>query len=181
MADFDKAVTYVLGNEGGFVDNENDSGGVTNFGISLRFLRAVSRDNLARYGVHEPVTHEAIRDMSLAQAKEIYKGEFWEHARFSEIQSQRVASYIFDMAVNHGTAQAIKLVQRAIWSLYGVRNCIKDDGVLGPKTLDEINWRGNSMLPVIMAVRAGYYMLLAEKRPKDKVFLEGWLNRVYQV
>ena len=36
MTDFDLAINYVLENEGGVVDDPNDPGGLTNFGISQK-------------------------------------------------------------------------------------------------------------------------------------------------
>ena len=35
MADGKEAIAFVLLNEGGFVDNANDPGGTTNYGLSL--------------------------------------------------------------------------------------------------------------------------------------------------
>ena len=43
MADFKQAIAKVLKNEGGYVDNPNDLGGTTNFGISLRFLQSIDK------------------------------------------------------------------------------------------------------------------------------------------
>ncbi|UCD23789.1 MAG: hypothetical protein JSW51_12245, partial [Gemmatimonadota bacterium] len=41
---FDWALACVLHHEGGFVNNPNDPGGATDFGVSLRFLRSVGED-----------------------------------------------------------------------------------------------------------------------------------------
>lgn len=42
MSNFDDAFTYTIGNEGGYSNDPNDSGGPTNFGITIgdlsRFL-----------------------------------------------------------------------------------------------------------------------------------------------
>ena len=38
MAEFAQAIEYVLENEGGLVDNTNDHGGITNFGITIPML-----------------------------------------------------------------------------------------------------------------------------------------------
>lgn len=46
MSDFDTAVNYVLRNERGLNESKNDRGGITNFGISLRFLKTVPSENL---------------------------------------------------------------------------------------------------------------------------------------
>jgi lysozyme family protein len=183
MADFTTAVNVVLGNEGGFVDTPNDSGGATNFGISLRFLRDVPIERLRKYGIFklpEELNVEDIKDLTADQARLIYKGEFWDHARFDEIQNQKCCTYIFDMAVNHGITQAIKIAQRSTWAAYAHINLIKDDGVLGSETLSCINSLKEFCLPTLMAERAGFMRLIAAKNSKDEEFLHGWLSRCYR-
>ena len=73
MSDFNVAVDFVLENEGGLSENPKDTGGITNFGISLRFLRELPNENLRRYGIFEPVTEMTVRDLTIDQAKFIYR------------------------------------------------------------------------------------------------------------
>ena len=40
MSDFNDAIPTVLRHEGGFENDVNDPGGATNFGVSLRWLKA---------------------------------------------------------------------------------------------------------------------------------------------
>lgn len=179
--DFEKAVSFVLENEKGFVDRPADSGGATNYGISLRFLREVPSENLRRYSVFEPVTIDSIRELTQPQAKLIYRGEFWEKAPFEDLINELICTYVFDMAVCHGITQAVKLLQRSIWAMVYTRGYPKDDGILGPKTLALVNDLGGSLLPILVGTRASFYRLIAEKRPKDKENLDGWLNRCYRI
>jgi len=182
VSNFEDAVEYVLNREDGYVDSPNDSGGATNFGISLRFLRSLTEENQRRYGIFEPINEQTIKDLSVEQAQCIYKGEFWEHARFAAIRDQLVCNYVFDMAVNCGIAQSIKIVQRSLWALSYSRKFLADDGILGDHTLKRLNIiLPDMLLPVLVASRASYYRLLAEIRPKDKENLEGWLNRAYRI
>lgn len=183
MGDFNKAVDFVLENEKGLSENPNDAGGITNFGISLRFLRELPSENLRRYGIFEiTMSDQTIRDLTRDQAKFIYRGEFWEVAPFEKIKSQRVCDYVFDMACNCGVAQSIKIIQRSLWAVFFNRDVVKDDGILGEQTLTRLNFLSdNEILPVLIANRASYYRLLAEIRPKDKENLNGWLNRCYRI
>lgn len=182
MSNFDLAVEYVLDREQGFVDSPTDSGGATNFGISLRFLRELSTESLRKYGIFEPITAETIRNLTRDQAKVIYEKEFWDSARFFDIRGQLLCNYIFDMAVNLGLSQAIKIVQRSLWALSFSRVQLADDGLLGDHTLDRLNLlTQTTILPVIVASRAAFYRLLVEIKPKDKEYLEGWLTRCYKV
>ena len=72
---FDDALAHVLGNEGGYNDIDNDKGGATNFGISLRFLQLADED-LDGNG-HVDVND--IRNITRLQAEVLYREYFWEH------------------------------------------------------------------------------------------------------
>jgi len=183
MAAFDVAVTFVLANEGGFVDDANDAGGATNFGISARFLAGLPVDNLQKYGIYSsPISRETVQNLTIVQAKAIYKGEFWDHADFADIVSPYLANYIFDMCVNHGIEEGIKLTQRALWAVYGKIDVVLDDGVLGEQTLKVLNvCDPHVMESVLMAERAGYVRLLVARDSKDGGFLHGWLERCYRI
>lgn len=184
MSGFDEAVNYILGNEGGLEgDNDDrDPGGISNRGISLRLLRSLSADLLRKYGIAgTPATINAdtIRDLTLDQAKAVYKGEFWARAPFGAINNQDNCNYIFDMSINQGIAPAIKCAQRACWSVQGIINVTMDDGVLGEDTIDLINRNSVYLLPAMRSERAGDYRMLAVMNPIEKEFLNGWLSRAY--
>lgn len=179
MASFETAVEYVLPNEGGLSENPHDSGGITNFGISLRFLREVDEERLRKYGIFETVNEETIRNLTVGQAKLIYRGEFWEGNGFENINSQDICNYIFDMAINFGISQAVKLTQRSCWACAFTRRYLRDDGIMGRMTTDVINSVEDDLLPVLISTRASLYRSLVLVNPKDEIFLEGWLNRCY--
>ena len=44
MKKFEEAWSYVKENEGGYVNDKNDKGGATKYGVSLRFLKGLERD-----------------------------------------------------------------------------------------------------------------------------------------
>lgn len=171
------AVEYVLSKEGGLVDNPHDPGGITNFGISLRFLKSMPIERLKTYGIFSAEPHDIIK-MTKEQAKSIYKGEFWEHSKFDNIDDQDCCDFIFDMAVNMGISPAIKCAQRACWASARKKDTIKDDGILGEETLNLINYYGLHLISAMRSERAGYYRLIAEDK-NLKEFLNGWLNRAY--
>lgn len=171
MTDFDTAVTFVLANEGGLIEDASDPGGITNFGISLRFLTSLNQN-------YDPTF---VKLMTIDQAKLIYKNEFWAHNPYYQIINQRVCNYVFDAAVNMGPATAIKIVQRALWALNKQINFVADDGILGAKTLDAINNAGFLLCGPLLAERAGYYRQLAASNPDQKKFIDGWLNRAYRI
>lgn len=179
MSEFEPAVEFVLSNEKGLVDNFHDRGGITNHGISLRFLKSLSVETLKKYGIFEEVSAQTIRDLTIDQAKKIYHDEFWVNAPFARIGNQEHANFIFDMAINMGVSPAIKCVQRACWSVMKKRDLI-DDGILGEKTLAAIQLCGFLIMPPIRSERAGHYRLIAQNDSEQNNNLQGWLNRAYE-
>ena len=186
MSSFEVAVQLPLKHEGGYVDNPADSGGATNCGISLRFLKSLPLENLRKYGIFinpDMLSPDDIKNLTLDQVKLIFKGEFWDAANFGDITYPYICSYIFDMCINHGLAQGIKIAQRATWVIdYLDRSRVVDDGVLGDKTIHMINNINPSLYEkVLMSERAGFMRLIAAEHGKDREFLHGWLNRCYRV
>lgn len=178
MSQFDQAVSFVLENEGGLSDNPRDKGSITNFGISLRFLKNIPPDNLKKYGIYSD-DEEAIRTLSLEQVRAIYMGEFWIHAPFEKIANQEHCNYIFDMAVSLGISPAIKCVQRACWAVMKRWQILVDDGIMGQKTLLAIKQCGIFIMPALRAERGNYYRNIVNIHPDQKEFLKGWYDRTY--
>lgn len=179
MTHFDTAVSLVLHNEGGLIDNSYDKGGITNYGISLRFLKNIPTDRLKMYQIYDEVTEDTIKELNINQAKKIYYNEFWIHAPFDKINNPDVVSYIFDAAINMGISPAIKCLQRAVWSVMKDR-CIVDDGILGDETLAIVNRCDFLLLVALRSERAGYYRLVAQMDIEHSHNLNGWLNRAYK-
>jgi len=85
----DKALAFVLKWEGGLVDNPNDAGGVTKYGISQR--------------AHP---HLDVRNLTLEDAKEIYRVKYWEAIQGDD-RPFHEALAIFDFAVHSGVHRAM--------------------------------------------------------------------------
>jgi len=170
MSDFDKAVAFVLdsecvfqkGHHGNFdfVMSENvkgDRGGLTKFGIDHRSHPDVDIENL-----------------TLEQAKEIYRTEYWLKGLCDKMPWP-VSFAHFDACVNTGIGQAAKFLQRAIGA--------DADGAIGPKTLKALVLACGTRGPVaiaeeIVSSRETFYKKLAADNKEDEKFLDGWLNRV---
>lgn len=184
MADFTKALEFILANEKGLSENPHDLGGITNFGISLRFLKCIPLERLSKYGVFEEPNEDTIRNLKEEQAHNIYHGEFWENCPFDKIQNQQLCNYVFDMAINMGISPAVKCLQRACWAAWGDKSILVEDGILGPKTLHLINnsWsHWQDILSAMRSERAGTYKLIVCKKPDQQANINGWLNRAYGV
>lgn len=149
---FDEALKFVLDMEGGFVDDPDDTGGATRFGITI--------DTLEMWR-GEPLTPEDVRNLSLDEAKAIYRVKYWEKCRCHEMPDD-IALVLFDAAVNHGPDRAVRLLQRAAG--------VTDDGVIGPVTLSAV--RGEGVLDEFVVLRAMLYARLNVK------FHHGWFRRL---
>ncbi len=184
MSNFLDAFDYVMQFEGQEVNIlPNDSGGITKFGISLSFLKEIPLGRLNKYGIYpknSEVNSETIKELNLDQAKEVFKGEFWNMAPFNLVRSQKVTNYIFDMAINMGLQEAITCTQHALWAAASQRNYAKIDGILGDDTITKINRFVIFLLPPLRAERAAYYRILVLKDERKKSNLNSWLNRTYK-
>lgn len=90
MADFEKAIQKILRSEGGYVNDPNDKGGETKYGISKRSYPNVD-----------------IKNLTLAGAKAIYKRDFWDKVGGDLINDQSIADLLVDSAVNEGVTPAL--------------------------------------------------------------------------
>jgi len=167
MAKFEIEIPRVLAHEGGYVNHPSDPGGETNRGITDRLDGKI--DGLVDLG-NDGLGDVDIKKLSEDQAKQVYKTRFWDKMQGDKIESQAIAGILFDGYVNMGST-AIKILQRLL--------VLKDDGVIGPKTLEAINNADELQLYAqYKAARIEFYANLAERKPALKVFLKGWNNRI---
>ncbi len=167
----DDALSFTLGNEGGYTNHPADPGGATNFGIIQR--------NLDRWnGAHPELAFPGdVKDLTQDQAEAIYRADYW---RWDDITDAAVAIKLFDIGVNCGTGTSIKLLQRAVNSLASVP--IGVDGHLGPKTLAAANALAPAaLLQAIRQAQEGYYQAIVDRNPSQAVFLKGWFNRAARI
>lgn len=151
MARFEDSIDYVLVNEGGYVANPNDPGGETNFGISKAVYPNVD-----------------VKNLTVDEAKAIYRKDYW---RYDALDNQRVATKLFDAAVNLGAMHAVKLFQQSLGALQA--GPVVADGIFGSLTAERANAANpEALVDEFKARLAVYYCSL--DRPQ---FLLGWLRR----
>jgi lysozyme family protein len=171
MSEFAVALPIILAHEGGLVDNPADPGGVTDFGISLRFLQEHGLD----LNGDGDVDGDDIRGLTHDQAGDIYRHYFWDANDYSRIADQTLATKVFDVCVNSGPHQAHTLVQRA---LCAVGQIVTVDGALGAKSFAAIAAADAAKLTqAICDAQADFYRNLAKQKPQLAQFLSGWLKR----
>lgn len=182
MSNFDWAVRCVLHHEGGWSDDPEDRGGATNFGISIRYLQA--RGDLDGDGLPDgdldgdgDVDVDDILATDRDDAIGLYKTGFWVPNRCDQIKSELVAIKIFDMAVNMGSSQAWKLVQRAANKL---GSQLTVDGRVGPNTISAVNSYHRvdyDLVNIIRERQANFYETIIERNPSQAKFRLGWRRR----
>ena len=159
---FLRAFDRLIQAEGGYVNDPLDRGGETKFGISKKAYPELD-----------------IANLSLEDARAIYKRDYWDKLRLDELQHPEIAEKIFDMAVNMGCAAAVLILQRAL-NFLGAG--LTADGVMGPMTLGSANqWCRKDDEALLKAVKGFQFMRYAEivgKSPEQARFARGWLKRV---
>jgi lysozyme family protein len=169
---FQYAVSIVLKHEGSFSDNKFDPGGATNFGISLRYLQSINLD----VDNDGDVDKNDIRKLSQQDAKDIYRKHWWDKYKYYQIRDLNLATKVFDLAVNTGSKQANRILQRAINSSQSKR--IKVDGIFGPNTLLFSNTiPADKLIDAVRQEAKHFYLTLIQKQPLLKEFKNGWLRR----
>ena len=168
---FEEIIEVVLAHEGGFVDDPDDRGGATNWGVT----QAVWEDFL-----EDEFTSEDVRNFSREQAIELYREEFWKPSQAEKLQEE-IREVYFDMCVNHGQRNAVKILQTAVNVKGG---SLVVDGGIGPNT---INASENLSLSDVQIERSGFYWNLVfvgsfyGKRNRQQKFIRGWIRRCFNL
>ena len=152
---FNRALEKTLKWEGGYVDDPQDPGGETRYGISKRSYPALD-----------------IERLTLLQARAIYREDFWEKPGFEKVENFELACKLFDLGVNMGAWRAVRMLQDAA-NLFGADLIV--DGYIGPKTLTFINgYRHPQALEMALKIMAGNHYI-RQNKPR---FIAGWLKRL---
>ena len=113
MAEFLSAQQYVIKNEGGYCEVPGDKGGETYCGIAHNYY-----PNWPGWPIiekHKPLAYnELIADSDLTSlVNRFYKKQFWDAILGDGIDSQALATYLYDFYVN-AMHNAVKCTQRIV-------------------------------------------------------------------
>jgi len=162
---FLKAFTEIIGIEGGYVNNPDDRGGETKYGISKRAYPNID-----------------IKNLTLNKAKEIYHRDYWIATKLEQIDCYDIQLELFDTAVNMGVYKTQTILQEALNLLNRNERNFKDlkvDGQIGKITISAYNQVDKKiLLKVLNGLQFMNYVRIVEKDKSQEVFMNGWMRRV---
>ncbi len=163
MADYHFLKPFVLSWEGNFAILKGDKGGATNKGITIGTFRQF-------FGKNKTV--DDLKNITDAQWDTIFLHGFWNKWQADQIGDQSIANLLVDWYYNSGK-WAVVYPQRVLG--------VKDDGVVGPRTLEKINTYPDQkeLFDKLWKSREAYYNRIATGEKKR--FLKGWLNRLNSI
>ncbi|MEY8841079.1 holin-associated N-acetylmuramidase, partial [Cribrihabitans sp. XS_ASV171] len=155
----------IVAREGGFVDDPDDPGGATKYGVTIHTMRRLGLD-LSGDGI---VTVADVRALTRGQAVEIFLRHYFDQPGIATLPLALQPS-IFDMYVNAGS-NAVKILQTLLCAM-GYQVTI--DGVIGSQTAGAA---ARAAVPDAEALRdaygvarRNYYFRLADSRPASRKY-----------
>jgi lysozyme family protein len=150
--EFERAISMVMRDEGGYVNDPDDPGGETKYGISARSYPGVDIQALTADG-----------------ARAIYWAHWWLPFRFGALPMPFSAKS-FDISINCGARKSIAMLQAAAGIL--------GDGEIGPLTIATVERAHPDALWTRYVARiVEHYRVIAVSTPKSMKYLDGWLRR----
>ena len=157
---FDNVLKLVLKDEGGFVNDPRDPGGMTNLGVTQRVWEAF---------IGRPVSEAEMLALTPAEVAPLYRANYWNRVKCDQLPPG-VDYAVMDFAVNSGTNRSAKTLQQACG--------VDDDGVIGPETLQAVaSVNPGSLIDAVCDLRLAFLQSL----PSFETFGDGWSARVARV
>ncbi|GAA4217283.1 lysozyme family protein [Sagittula marina] len=169
----------IVAREGGYVNDPDDPGGATKYGVTIHTMRRLGLD----LDGNGRVDVEDVKRITRKQAVDLYLDHYFLRPRIAELPEALQAT-VFDMYVNAGS-DAVKILQRLLNQM-GERCGV--DGGIGPETIGACA-RAYAKAPHHMAdaygiARRNYYFRLADQRPASRKYARtraggkgGWIKR----
>ncbi len=176
----------IVAREGGYVNDPDDPGGATKYGITIHTMRRLGLD-LDRDG---DVDARDVRALTRDQAVDIFIRHYFEKPRINLLPEPLQPS-VFDMYVNAG-GNAVKILQRLL-AQFGERVTV--DGAIGPQTEQAAAKAFEKAGPYLIdaygylidaygIARRNYYFRLADRRAASRKYARtraggkgGWIKR----
>ncbi len=169
----------IVAREGGFVNDPDDPGGGTNFGVTIGTMKRLGLD-LDQDG---DIDVADVRRMTAGQAEEIFINQYYLRPRINLLPEPLQPS-VYDMYVNAG-GNAVKILQRLLGQF---KVPVAVDGALGPNTaaaVEQAMAKANEhFVDAYGIARRNYYYGLGDGRSSLRKFARrrdggkgGWITR----
>lgn len=168
-----KLIDGIIKTEAGFVDNKNDSGGATKYGITEKVARA------------DGYTGD-MRDLPIDRAFTIYLKQYYRAPGFDlvAVQSEAMAEELTDTGVNMGQGKAQQFLNTALTVVNqkdGQQLYDDQSGKLNmnPVAVAVACWGESELVKILNCLQGAGYVGIANRNVKNRTFTFGWLtNRV---
>ena len=168
---FNSIIDKNLEHEGGYVNNKNDRGGETKWGITKPFMEDF------KYALPGGKA-KPIKDLTVEDAKLLYKA-LWDRYNLGYVRDKNVAYVIFDYMINTFYHTAAKRVQEILNSQGA---SLKVDGHIGNKSLEAIHGSdARWLMDEILKNRYYNYREQVKDASSQHGFYAGWMNRLNKI
>lgn len=179
MQTIEEVAAGIVAREGGFVNDRDDPGGATKYGVTIGTLRGLGRD----VNGDGKVDVADVKALTHNDARDIFIEHYFYKPKIDKLPAILHAT-VFDMQVNAGS-NAVKILQRLI-SQMGF-TCV-DDGLVGPQTIAATGQAAEAaprhLADAYAIARRNYYYALGDARPASRKYARrndggkgGWITR----
>lgn len=169
----------IVDREGGYVNDPNDPGGATNYGVTIHTMRRLGLDLDGDGDVDEVDVRALPRD----RAVEIFMEHYYNRPRIDRLP-EALQPTVFDMQVNAGS-NAVRILQRLLRDM-GLEIAV--DGVIGPQTAAAAQAAydnaGQRLVDAYGIARRNFYYGIGDRRPASRRYATrrdggkgGWIRR----
>ncbi len=170
----------IVAREGKYVNDPDDPGGPTKYGVTIHTLRNIPWGDLDRDG---DIDKFDVQALSRDHAIDIFLERYFFGPRIDELP-EVLQDTVFDMQVNAGS-NAIRILQRLL-AEFGETVFI--DGALGPQTIGAAHRAAvkapDHIRDAYGVARRDYYFGIADRRPASRKYARtraggkgGWIKR----
>jgi len=140
----------------GYVNDPDDTGGETKFGIAKNANPSVD-----------------IKNLTLEGAMVIYYNKYWLEPNCNSMPAP-INLIHFDGCINHGSTRANKFIQKVVGA--------EPDGKIGARTLKLIREADAKKVVIGIAdLREQFYLDIIKRKPSQEKFKNGWLRRISEI
>lgn len=179
MQTVDEIAAGIVAREGGYVNDPDDPGGATKYGVTIGTMRRLGLD----LNGDGRIGNADVKALTSQQAAAIFKEHYFSRPGIARLPTALHAT-VFDMYVNAG-ANAVRILQRMVTRM---GFAAKADGVIGPRTLAAVNAAAKAAPDHIADAygieRRNYYYTIADARPASRKYARtrrgakgGWITR----